>query len=135
MSVRGKNTRQRPLSIVSTWKPMAFRKLRSLQWFRLPFRGWALPADCNCNWKTVTISACHRNAACRGNFNGKLPQLSGLGICQQPISSKCSQYFLNIDRDKVQLMGIQLNSVFTALGIIWEKPTLMIMYSSDVYIR
>ena len=26
------------------------------------------------------------------------------------------QYFLNIDRDKVQLMGIQLNSVFTALG-------------------
>lgn len=54
---KGKNTRQRPLSIVSTWKPMAFRKLRSLQWFRLPFRGWALPADCNCNWKTVTISA------------------------------------------------------------------------------
>ena len=26
------------------------------------------------------------------------------------------QYFLNIDRDKVQLMGIPLNSVFTALG-------------------
>ena len=26
------------------------------------------------------------------------------------------QYFLNIDRDKVQLMGIQLNSVFTTLG-------------------
>ena len=26
------------------------------------------------------------------------------------------QYFLNIDRDKVQLMGIQLNSVFSALG-------------------
>ena len=26
------------------------------------------------------------------------------------------QYFLNIDRDKVQLMGIQLNSVFTVLG-------------------
>ena len=26
------------------------------------------------------------------------------------------QYFLNIDRDKVQLMGIPLNSVFTSLG-------------------
>ena len=26
------------------------------------------------------------------------------------------QYFLNIDRDKVQLMGLQLNQVFSTLG-------------------
>lgn len=35
------------------------------------------------------------------------------------------QYFLNIDRDKVQLMGISLNSVFTALGY----------YMGDAYVN
>ena len=35
------------------------------------------------------------------------------------------QYFLNIDRDKVQLMGLQLNAVFTALGY----------YMGDAYVN
>ena len=42
------------------------------------------------------------------------------------------QYFLNIDRDKVQLMGLQLNQVFSTLGYYMGQAYVMILWNSAV---
>lgn len=44
------------------------------------------------------------------------------------------QYFLNIDRDKVQFMGIQLDNVFSTLSY-YMGPMSMTLFNSDVSIR
>ena len=41
---------------------------------------------------------------------------SALASVSSQYQANVPQYFLNVDRDKVQLMGIPLNSVFTTLG-------------------
>lgn len=45
------------------------------------------------------------------------------------------QYFLNIDRDKVQFMGIALNDVFSTLSYYMGRHTLMILLNSVIFIR
>lgn len=101
-----------------------------MPWSRLPSPDWELPEYATQLEDRHNLGATEMQRAVE-TLMEHYRNYPALASVSSQYQANVPQYFLNIDRDKVQLMGIPLNSVFTALGYYMGILTSTTMYSSD----
>ena len=117
MKGKGRSIRLLPLSTVLMGKRIWKSRLaRHLLWYLRLFPVWVPPVVCNFKLEDRRNLGPTEMQQAINSLLASYHSKPALASVSSQYQANVPQYFLNIDRDKVQFMGIALNDVFSTLS-------------------